>query len=243
MCTLAWGEAETGFLICFNRDEQRSRPLAEEPRLHPADPVPLIYARDPQGGGTWFAASTQGYAVALLNNYPGPEKDTPDQCRSRGELVLKAAAMPPPEAALWLEEEDFHPYAPFFLFILEPETVVGVEWDGERIQRISPPSGFWTTSSHLPESIAAWRAKWWQEQFHAAGEAPLDMAGLMRCVYPGKPAYGLTMDRPDARTQSQIELLLTKETVHFSYRARQSVGQGYREPIEITHHLEPADAD
>lgn len=165
------------------------------------------------------------------------------QYRSRGGLVLKVASMAPQEAAVWLGEEDFNSYAPFFLFILEPEAVLGMEWDGKQIHRVNPSDGFWTTSSHLPEAIALWRRQWWQEQFHAAGGTPLNIPGLMRRVNPGKPAHGLTMDRPDARTQSQIELLLTTDTVRFTYRVRQPGGPGYREPIEITHHLEPADAD
>ncbi|MEX0330861.1 MAG: NRDE family protein [Puniceicoccaceae bacterium] len=243
MCTLAWGEAEAGFLICFNRDEQRSRPLAEDPRLHPADPVPLIYACDPQGGGTWFAASTRGFAVALLNNYPGSAMDPSDSYRSRGELVLKVASMAAQEAAVWLEEEDFSSYAPFFLFILDPEAVLGIEWDGKQMHRINPSNDFWTTSSHQPEAITAWRRQWWNEQFHAAGGTPLDMAGLMRRTHPGKPSHGLTMDRPDARTLSQIELLISTGTIRFTYRAREPEGQGYREPVEITHHREPPYAE
>ena len=235
MCTLAWAKADTGFWICFNRDEQRTRPQAEPPRVHPADPVPLVYARDPQGGGTWFAASTAGFAVALLNNYPRIPRDHPEEHQSRGQFVLRVAALPLHELAALSREIDFTNYAPFFLFILSPERVISLEWRGERLEEVVPGDRFWTTSSHLTEAIPAWRRNWWREQFRDTGERPEEMARLMRDTVPDNPAHGLTMDRADARTLSQIELLISGEEIRFTYPARQTGGKAYMAPLVINH--------
>jgi hypothetical protein len=234
MCTLAWGETGAGLWICFNRDEQRDRRLAEAPRIHEQAEARVIYARDPQGGGTWFAASTAGFAVALLNCYP--EEDTVPEPgkRSRGKLVLKLAGADSGEAALdRLESSDLADYAPFFLFILSPDGVTGIAWDGNQLTIPETRDNFWTTSSFAASEVIAWRKAWWARQLADHGSDPAALAECLRQPQADKPAYGATMDREDARTLSQIDLRIGRGSCTFTYREREPEGSGYDPPVII----------
>lgn len=234
MCTLAWGEKDRSLWICFNRDEQRARPVAEPPAIHRGGAHPLVYARDPQGGGTWFAASGAGFAVALLNHYPASGAATILSSRSRGRLVLDLAAADNSQQALaLLQREELDAFAPFCLFLLAPTGAEARSWDGNRLQGLDYERPFWSTSSYKAEEVVAWRTGWWLA--HTEGKS-LDLAGasgLMRRTWAEDPAFGLTMDRVDARTLSQIELKFSDQGMDFSYRERQAEGPGYREPTRL----------
>ena len=45
------------------------------------------------------------------------------------------------------------------------------------------------------------------------------------------------MDREDARTVSQIELVLGREAIRYTYRARDPDGLGYLDPVTIEQAL------
>lgn len=234
MCTLAWGPARDGFWACFNRDEQRARALAEEPAIHEAGNHKLIYARDPAGGGTWCAASTAGFAVALLNHYPGEDQPARDYERSRGQLVLQlAAAGGPDNAATCLGDTDLSAYAPFYLFIIGREAVRAHAWDGDRLTFPQIDEPFWTTSSYKPDAVATWRRGWWDTVAPARAVDRSSTAELLRTLQADQPAYGTTMDRDRARTQSQIELTFEKGRCSFLYRAREPEGPGFEEPVHL----------
>ena len=91
MCTLTYLLNERGYELFFNRDEQRSRLLAEPPKLNKVNKSHgAIYPIDPQGGGTWIAVNEQGLSLALLNNYQAPlsNNDNHNKSISRGQLIL-----------------------------------------------------------------------------------------------------------------------------------------------------------
>ena len=231
MCTLAWGHTDAGLWACFNRDEQRTRPIAEPPRLHGQWNPPLVFARDPQGEGTWFAVSLAGFAVALLNHYPAAPGTRPDVFRSRGSLVVELAGLPSADDAfsrvcgISLAE-----YAPFNLFVLSLESVKACAWDGSDLTHPDLTGNFWSTSSFLPAEVAAWRRDWWDRLPDKADMTPAEIGQCLRRTVPEMPAHGVTMDRNETRTFSQIELMLARDSCRFSYRDRDPSGSGYLEP-------------
>ena len=61
MCTLTWGRDEAGGLeVFFNRDERKTRPVAEPPALDELNGVRFLSPRDPKGGGAWMIANELG---------------------------------------------------------------------------------------------------------------------------------------------------------------------------------------
>jgi len=233
MCTLAWGKEDNSLWICFNRDELRKRQPAEPPAIHRGAGPATVYARDPQGGGTWFAASEAGFAVALLNHYPA-EAPVQAPTRSRGQLVIDLAeAASEARAHEILLGADLAPYAPFCLFLLSMEGTGAFAWDGDQLQPLACERPFWTTSSYKPEEVLAWRTGWWLARIEDRELKLAEASRLMRQAWPGKPAYGLTMDRMEARTLSQIELRIAPQGLTFVYRQREAEGTGYGKPVSI----------
>jgi hypothetical protein len=230
MCTLAWGSSGTGLWVCFNRDEQRSRTPAERPRLHPGPNGPLAYARDPDGGGTWLAAAP-GFAVALLNAYPRDLETEVEGRRSRGKLVCDLAGCGSAEAAFnALADESLDPYAPFYLLLFKPDSVAAFAWDGSALSFPVFEDGFVSTSSVEPETIVAWRRDWWRLKASGLEAEPARAGELLRTTFPDRPAYGVTMDRADARTVSQSVVELSPDGFTFTYRAREANGPGFGPP-------------
>lgn len=84
MCTLTYIPTKTGLVLSSSRDELYSRPT-----LPPAKRKTLIYPKDLQAGGTWFAANQKGSLACLLNGafeHYIPKKKYP---KSRGHVVLE----------------------------------------------------------------------------------------------------------------------------------------------------------
>ena len=234
MCTLAWGEEGNSLWICFNRDELRIRPPAEPPAIHHGTGPAAVYARDPQGGGTWFAASQSGFAVALLNHYPTGKGPLPHHTRSRGLLVVDLVETgTPQQAGRLLQSTDLAAFSPFCLFILSPHETNAFAWDGEQLQPLEYERPFWTTSSYKPEEVLAWRTGWWLARVENRNLDQAEASRLMRQAWPENPACGLTMDRVDARTLSQIQLELAPAGLTFAYRERETEGSGYGQPSRI----------
>jgi hypothetical protein len=232
MCTLAWGSGDGRLWAVFNRDEQRARPPAQAPRIEQGANGPVACARDPQGGGTWFAASARGFAVALLNHYPA-QSQLPPAPRSRGLLVSElAAGSSAAQAFDRFAAVSLACYAPFHLFLLTPQGASGFTWDGAALQPLQPASGFWTTSSFAPQAVVAWRRARWREAF--AGRAPA-AAAVLQQPSPDRPAYGFAMDREDARTVSQIVLELDPAGFTFTCREREADGAGFGAPVVLRH--------
>jgi uncharacterized protein with NRDE domain len=75
-------------VVAANRDEFLDRP-ATGPRLLPAVP-PALGGLDLDRGGSWMAASADGFFVGLTNQRP--RRPQARALRSRGELVLEALA-------------------------------------------------------------------------------------------------------------------------------------------------------
>lgn len=232
MCTVAWGNSHDRLWVCFNRDEQRSRPPAGDPQLHPGPNGPIAYARDPKGGGTWLAAAP-GFAVALLNAYP-EAGSAPAGQRSRGLLVLDLAECPTAaEAFNRLAREDLKAYAPFYLLLCKPDSVSGFLWDGSKLSFPRFKDCFWTTSSIESEAVVAWRRANWERTAGRLGDDPERAADLLRQTNPEQPAYGTAMNRPDARTVSQVLLILGVDGFVFTYRAREPHGPGFEAPVTL----------
>ncbi|NBD39383.1 MAG: hypothetical protein GVY10_12525 [Verrucomicrobia bacterium] len=234
MCTLVWGINRTGWWLCFNRDEQRSRARAEPPATHEIDGVKVLAPLDPDGGGTWFAVNEHGLALVLLNRYreASPVSRTGAQ-RSRGLLVLDlSAARSVREVEAGLEKTDFTPYAPFHLYALRQGEGIHASWDPGGGLRIFPPETFLTTSSYRPSEVAAARGRLWKEQTGEGNVRPDRAAAILRTRNSVRPALGLCMDREDARTVSQLQVHLNGDEARVSYRER--AASAFSPPLETT---------
>jgi hypothetical protein len=233
MCTLAWRQQKGQLWVCFNRDEQRHRPVAEAPQLRSVGGIPCIFARDPEGGGTWFAASSKGFVIALLNNYTANEEAYSKGRFSRGKLVLELCGAASIDSAIDCMD-GFPPglYAPFFLFLISNTKTRAWSWDGESLNTLDPEQSYWTSSSYKPVEVDAHRRKALRT-LTAVPTTRNAVAQGLRQFDSEMPTHGITMDRESTRTVSQIELTMDSSGIQFIYHQRDPVGTGFLQPLEV----------
>ena len=135
MCTLTYLLNEHGYELFLNRDEQRSRLLADPPIINKVNGA--IYPIDPVGGGTWIAVSKQGLSLALLNNYQAPSNNR-HIIRSRGQLILSLLKAEG-DVIKQLNEMNLDIFQPFQLYIFPEslsrhnQSIYCITWNGSQL--------------------------------------------------------------------------------------------------------------
>lgn len=217
MCTASWHQTESGFNLIFNRDEQRTRSPALPPALRKTDTgEPYVSPQDPDGGGSWIAGNAHGLCVALLNSYERPT-EVISPTRSRGQLVTALMQATTIEAATLLVKDLLaaDSVAPCLLLLQQPRSAVSlIQHPGGSPRPREPELGIVTTSSFLPDSVQEWRRRKFRETVHT----PEDLPAFHDLACPEDPAYGVRMEREDARTVSQTRLQVSGTTVRMHYR-------------------------
>ncbi|MGB0144065.1 MAG: NRDE family protein [Akkermansiaceae bacterium] len=210
MCTLTWQRDPEGALsVHFNRDERKTRPIAEPPILCEEDGVSFLSPRDPLGGGTWMLANELGLVVCLLNRWELKGRSI-DHPQSRGQLVWSLASLKSPHQVAD-RLLDLHDYQGFTLVVFSKKGDRSFEWDGVKLQSMEVPD-FLTSSSFQFEEVFRARMESYRShprgaEFHAS---PLEMPS----------AYTVRMNRPDAQTWSRSTIEVT-DRVRWHYLAEQ----------------------
>lgn len=235
MIPIATGRAAGGALrIGMNRDESRLRSKAHPPEVSQTGGRAAIYPVDPDGGGTWIAASDAGLLFALMNRYPEPLPTAADHSllpeameellrrrapESRGQIIPRLLPARSLDEALELYHRlDPRQFGDFRLLILGEEAALeasNVDRDNIVRHRLDQPLLF--TSSGLGDDVVetarrrlfeAWRPGGWdrtaQDAFH-------------RHSWPDQPQLSVCMRRPDACTVSYTAVERGPEQVRMDY--------------------------
>lgn len=126
MCTLTIIPRPAGFRVAINRDESHQRPQALPPSLVRVGDADILMPIDPRSRGTWIAATSRGYALALLNYNPGTNDAPPIRpgSASRGLIIPSVAGEPDARsAALVALALDTGATPPFRLVIVDRHAV------------------------------------------------------------------------------------------------------------------------
>jgi hypothetical protein len=208
MCTVTVVPHEGGVRLLCNRDEQRTRPAAIPPQIHPVGGRQALFPIDPQGGGTWIGVNDAGLVAALLNRQPAaPEPGAPKH--SRGLIVrelLQFGSLP--EVAAALDALVPRAFAPFQIVIWHDGQLAIADSDSAASLRLShrpldAPLLF--TSSSLGDALVAGPR---QRLFERMVDRSRDgwLAGQARFhdhQWPRRPEISVRMERPDAMTVSR----------------------------------------
>lgn len=226
MCTLTWWRDAAGTCeVFFNRDEKKTRSVANPPGVHERDGISFIAPVDPDGGGTWMLANQRGLLVCLLNRWH-EEGAAPQTMRSRGQLVMDMAALenvPAVEERLRMEE----------LSGVRPFTMVGFDqvgerawtWNGQTLSVGRPEMPMCSSSFHFEEVAAARK-----QRFHElrcsrrAGENLLEF--FHADTDGGATAFTPRMLRSDAQTMSRSRVRVGSNGVRWIYLEEQSELEG-----------------
>lgn len=207
MCTASWRFHERGYTLWFNRDEQRSRALAEPPQRFTNESTSFLSPRDTQAGGSWIATNAHGLTLALLNFYTAGNPHTPG-LRSRGLLLHDLCLARNIDATLsLLIATRLSDYAPFYLLVIESTKPPRcARWDGMRLALPESVNNPLTTSSVASEAVAAFRLRRYRDLVADNGGTAEAHMRYHRDFQPEQLAYGTLMCRSDARTVSLTEV-------------------------------------
>lgn len=208
MCTLTWSrKSATELEVFFNRDELKTRAIAEPPALYESGGVSFLSPRDPQGGGTWMLANHLGAVICLLNKWELEDRSIASP-KSRGRLIWEMAKVgSPDEVGDFLV--DLQAYQAFTLVVFSPAGDRCWEWDGVKLIAMPVPP-ILTSSSYRFEEVRQSR-----ETYFSAG---LRGAPFHDSRHEKISAFSVKMNRPDAQTWSRSRVRVT-DRVSWQYFA------------------------
>jgi len=237
MCTLTWGRIEqeskshqSGYHVHFNRDESRKRKSATPPAVYENKKLGTQYLApiDRDAMGTWILVNTYGVTACLLNNYIDIKKK--EGLRSRGLLVKELNVVKNVlEAETLVNRLDLEQYAPFDLFLFDQQSVINISWNGEQKKRVEPSTAFKSSSGFDTKAAIAAR----HQTFNTYDQKIDSLREYHRSHLPEKSAYSVCMHRPDARTQSYTEIIVSDGLAKMTYTDGPPCSTSLNKPIEI----------
>ncbi|MDT8388081.1 MAG: NRDE family protein [Thiogranum sp.] len=215
MCTLSWKPIDDGYVLMFNRDEQRSRTPALPPDFGQVGSVMFLAPTDPQHGGTWLLVNEFGVSVALLNHYPEPIPSYHVNAPSRGLLTVACADCHSVDTLVSRVPGIVPtPYAPFRLVAVDLTGAVEIIWDGRTLtsSRLPLQGGMLTSSSVRSQEIEAARRGTFEQLVGAIEAATVAQLAQFHHHTAADGAKGIRMSRSDACTHSIATITVSAKT-------------------------------
>jgi hypothetical protein len=231
MCTLSWKPGDHGYVLFFNRDEQRTRAPALPPTLHQRRGRRFIAPTDASHGGTWLLVNDVGIAIGLLNHYPRQALPPQPGKTSRGLLPLACAdCSSVAEVLECCANLPLAEYAPFQLVAADALDAASLTWDGRtRItNRLDPSGAMLTSSSFSLQRVAQARRKTFERIVGQVGQANSKLLETFHLQQGEDGAASVRMSRQDACTHSLSRITVSEErgVAEFDYRSLLQRAQG-----------------
>jgi uncharacterized protein with NRDE domain len=222
MCTVTVLPHPRGVRLVSNRDELRSRAMAEPPAWRRAGPLAALWPRDPESGGTWVGVNAAGIAMTILNRNPRDRRGASGALRSRGTIIPRLLRCDRLDAVL--DEASrlaAFEFEPFTLVVVERGALAVVEnHRGGSLsltsRRLLRPVLF--TSSSLGDHLVARPRRDLFRRLVERAPSPLrGQAAFHRHRWPRRPEISVWMTRADASTVSRTVVDLTPRGARLRY--------------------------
>jgi len=220
VCTVSWLPGPGGYLLCFNRDENRARRPGLSPSLIRITGIDILAPTDADAGGTWIGVNSAGVTVCLANLY-AQTSPPPTAPVSRGVLVRQLITLPDlgrVEEALTSISLDVYP--PFVLVTVAPGSPARIwSWNGVRRQaRTQSEPGLLVTSSAVDQpGVEAVRRRQFDQLTESGGLSPASLTALHQSHTPVRGGHSICMHRTDAQTVSLTRVEVTTDTIAMAY--------------------------
>lgn len=246
MCTLSWLPQPSGYFLCFNRDERRTRAPGAPPSLHRADGLRFAAPIDGDFGGTWIGVNEAGLSVSLLNRYEDSPVDPAGGTVSRGLLVkalLTSSSLD--ELARRVAGDDLGRYQPFTLCAAAPGLPLAIyDWTGERLLAAAheAPGMVRTSSGRDQREAELIRGQVWKTL--ATTRTAIEAGTLTefhRSHRPEKGPFSVCMHREEARTQSLCTVAVSDLGIELGYFAGPPCESPPFSSVRLERHPDRAD--
>ncbi|HYF30560.1 MAG TPA: NRDE family protein [Chitinophagaceae bacterium] len=174
MCTVTFIPAKEHIILTSNRDEKHWRSPAHAPARHAFTTGNILFPKDGDAGGTWFAVHENGNAVIFLNGGFVRHEPAPPYRRSRGLVLLDLLDSASPRVAF--QNTSLENIEPFTAIIWDDGRLFECRWDGSRrhakeMDREQPH--IWSSVTLYDEQVIAKRKQWfadWLQQHTMPGQ-------------------------------------------------------------------------
>lgn len=234
MCTVSVVPFGGGFRIACNRDEQRTRAVAEPPRRHPAAAGAAVWPVDPASGGTWVGVNDAGLAAVVLNRNPRVPCATPVtglsrlqpggsmvSRRSRGTIVPAMLREERFTAALDLVNSlPVDRFDPFTLVLIQGGAVAVVSAIGGKLSihaSVLTRPLFLTSSSLGDHRVVGPRRALFARLLSRLADPVRAQSALHRHRWRRRPEISVVMSRKDAATVSRTVVDVTRGSIRMRY--------------------------
>ncbi|MFT7560970.1 MAG: hypothetical protein ACI93R_002895 [Flavobacteriales bacterium] len=203
MCTLSYQVTESGYRLCFSRDEKRNRKPAHPPQVFGHALMPI----DGDKNGTWISVNQHGLSLCLLNNYQCQHQ--PADPKSRGEIIKKLSQVSSTkELMAAFNLLDIKDYPGFTLVVFSPESTPYCLTANNGNIKKNTVTEWPLTSSSFGEQACSTRRHYYQDikgiEFH-------------RSHYPSAGPLSVCVHREDVQTVSLTEIVVEPEMIEMHY--------------------------
>ncbi|HEV3250513.1 MAG TPA: NRDE family protein [Puia sp.] len=220
MCTVTFIPAGKKIFISSNRDEKKARSQALVSSLYTMKTGKVLFPKDTDGGGTWFALNENGNVVVFLNGGRVHHISMPPYRKSRGLILLDLVDSQTPFADFL--SIDLNNIEPFTAIIWDDKRLFECCWDGfekyhDQLAPLQPH--IWSSVTLYEEKISSKRKKWFSDWMR---ENPLpstkDILHFHQFTGEGDSRNDLLMNRDGlVCTVSITSLELTEKTGFLTY--------------------------
>jgi len=164
MCTVTYIPVKDKIFVTSNRDEKGWRSQAIVPASYAMQTGTIVFPKDTDAGGTWFAVHENGNVVILLNGGWVKHIPHPPYRKSRGLVLLDMIDDDDPVGKFLTS--NFNNIEPFTLVIVCERKLYECRWDGKekvhrKLQADNPH--IWSSVTLYEDAVIAKREKWFRE--------------------------------------------------------------------------------
>jgi hypothetical protein len=212
MCTVSYIPVGKSVFITSNRDEHSGRAPALYPAVYAGNSGKLLYPKDAQAGGSWFAINERGDILVLLNGAFIRHVPQPPYRKSRGVVLLELTDSKSPSRSFYFMDLDG--IEPFTLILLEDALLHECRWDGMRKHhgQSAPDQPHIWSSATLYEPGVSQKRRQWFEQWLLANPCP-DQDDILRFHQ-----FAGVGDQQNDLVMNRDNLLLTVSITAVCYR-------------------------
>lgn len=164
MCTVTFIPSKEHIILTSNRDEKHWRSPAHAPASYPFTTGNILFPKDGDAGGTWFAVHENGNAVIFLNGGFVKHEPAPPYRRSRGLVLLDLLDSASPYEHF--QSIDLGNIEPFTAVIWDDGRLFECRWDGQRKHATEMDSArphIWSSATLYDEQVVAKRNQWFAD--------------------------------------------------------------------------------